>query len=65
MLPGADSFTIQQLYSEECTQSELCHNHIIIISNDVMSFIKYISGFLHESSSAVPHLVCHLIDGVQ
>lgn len=46
-------------------QSERCHDHIIIISNDLMSFLKYISGFLHESSSAVPHCVCCLIDGVQ
>lgn len=45
------------------THSELCHNHIIIIMNDLMAFIKRTSGFLQDTSSTVSHHVCRLING--
>lgn len=45
------------------THSEPCHNHIIIITDDLMAFIKKTSGFLQESSSAVSHHVYRVIDG--
>lgn len=47
----------------ERTRSYLCHNHIIIVMNDLMSFMRKTSGFLQESSSAVSHHVLCLIDG--